>query len=104
MCIYNKKLISMEPDDTIYYKFFKKLQIMLIDLPGTFNDFIKNITIGDIGTYNYHFNGCIFDNCFFHKIKAHISILYKKLAQDEYLINIPVKGCIEVITIIIKRR
>ena len=39
MCI-TKKLISMEPDDAIYYIFFKKLQMILIDLPGIFHDFI----------------------------------------------------------------
>ena len=102
-CAYiTKKVISMKPDDIIYYIFFKKLQIMLIDLPGIFNDFIKKISIGDIGTYNYYFNGCIFDDYFFHKIKAHISIFYKRLTQDKYLVNIPVKGCLEVTTTIIK--
>ena len=29
--------------------------MMLIDLPDTFTDFIKKISIEDIGTYNYHF-------------------------------------------------
>ena len=102
-CMYiTKKLLCMEPDDVAYYIFFKKLQMMLIDLPGIFNDFIKNISIGDIGRYNYDFNSCTFDDYFFHKIKAHISIFYKRLTQDKYLVNIPVKGCLEVITIIIK--
>ena len=102
-CMYiTKKLLSMEPDDITYYIFFKKLQMMLIDLPDIFNDFIKKISIGDIGTHNYYFNSCIFDDYFFHKIKAHISIFYKRLTQDKYLINIPVKGCLEVITITIK--
>ena len=75
--------------------------MMLIDLPDTFTDFIKKISIEDIGTYNYHFNSCIFDGYFFHKIKAHISIFYKRLTQDKYLIKTPVKGCLEVITTII---
>ena len=102
-CAYiTKKLISTEPDGITYYIFFKKLQMVLIDLPGIFNDFIKNINIRDIGRYNYHFKSCIFDDYFFHKIKAHISIFYKRLTQDEYLINIPVKGCIENITTIIE--
>ena len=39
MCIYNKKLISMEPDDITHRTFFKKLQIILTDLPSTFNNF-----------------------------------------------------------------
>ena len=39
-CMYiTKKLLSMEPDD-VTYVFFKKLQMMLIDLPDIFNDFI----------------------------------------------------------------
>ena len=102
-CMYiTKKLLSMEPDDISYYTFFKKLQMMVIDLPGIFNDFIKNTSVGDIGKYSYSFNSCMFDDYFFHKIKAHISIFYKRLTQDKYLVNIPVKGCLEVITIIIK--
>ena len=102
-CMYiGKKLLSMKPDDVSYYKFFKKLQMILIDLPGIFNNFIKSITIGDIGRDNYYCNSCIFDNYFFHKIKAHISIFYKTLTQDEYLVNIPVKGSLEDITTIIK--
>ena len=40
-CMYiTKKLLSMEPDGVTYI-FFKKLQMMLIDLPDIFNDFIK---------------------------------------------------------------
>ena len=76
--------------------------MMLIDLPGIFNDFIEKISIGDIGTHSYYFNSCIFDDYFFHKIKAHISILYKRLTHDKYLINIPVKGCVENMTTIMK--
>ena len=34
-----KKLISMEPDDIKRFTFLKKLQIILTDLPDTFNDF-----------------------------------------------------------------
>ena len=94
----------MELDDVTYYKFFKELQMMLIDLPGILHDFIKNISIGDIGTYNYHFNNCIFDDYFFHKTKAHIPTFYKRLTEDKYLVNIPVKGCLENITTIIKRK
>ena len=42
-CVYiAKKLISVEPDDISHLKFLKKLQIILIDLPDTFNDFIKD--------------------------------------------------------------
>ena len=102
-CMYiNKKLLSMEPDDISYHTFFKKLQMMVIDLPGIFNDFIKNISIGDIVTYNCSFNSCMFDDYLFHEIKAHISIFYKRLKKDEYLVNIPVKGSLKDITTIIK--
>ena len=102
-CMYiTKKLLSMEPDDISYYTFFKKLQMMVIDLPGIFNDFIKDTSVGDIGKYSYSFTSCMFDDYFFHKIKAHISIFYKRLTQDEYLINIPVQGSLEVITTNIK--
>ena len=40
-CMYiTKELFSMEPDDVTYYIIFKKLQMMLVDLPDIFNDFI----------------------------------------------------------------
>ena len=97
-----KKLLSMEPDDISYYTFFKKLQKMVIDWPDIFKDFIKDISIGDIGTYNYSFNSCMFDDYFFRKIKAPISIFYKRLTQDEYLVNIPAKGSLEDVTTISK--
>ena len=48
--------------------FFKKLQIMLTDLLSTFNDFIKDSSIGDEGGCNSN----MFDEYFFHKIEAHI--------------------------------
>ena len=39
----------MEPDDISHLTFLKKSQIILIDLPDTFNDFIKDSSIGDEG-------------------------------------------------------
>ena len=60
-CVYiAKKLISMEPDDISHLTFLKKLQIILIDLPDTFNDFIKDSSIGDEGGCNYCFNSNMF--------------------------------------------
>ena len=42
-----KKLISMKPDDIAHLTLFKKLQTMFTDLPYTFKDFIKDLSIGD---------------------------------------------------------
>ena len=53
MCVYSKKkLISIEVDDIAHLTFFKKLQIRLTDLPDTFNDFIKDSSIGGEGGCN----------------------------------------------------
>ena len=96
MCVYNKKkLISMESDDITHRVFFKKLQIILTDLISTFNDFIKDLTIGDKGGCNYCFNSNMFDEYFFQRIEAHIT-------QDEYLVMIPIKNNLEDISTIIK--
>ena len=92
-----KKLISMEPDDIIHLTFLKKLQIILTDLPTTFNDFIKDSNIGDEGGCNYCFNSNMFDEHFFQKIEAHITIYCKRTSQDEYLVTIPIKNNLEYI-------
>ena len=95
-CVYvAKKLISMEQDDITYLRFFKKLQIILTDLPTTFNDFIKDSSIGDEGGWNYCFNSNMFDEYFFHKVEAHITIYCKRTSQDEYLGTIPIKSNLE---------
>ena len=102
-CVYiAKKLISMEPDDIAHLTFLKKLQIILIDLPDTFNDFIKDSSIGDEGGCNYCFSSNMFDDYFFHKIEAHITIHCKSISQDEYLVTIPIKNNLKDITTIIK--
>ena len=41
-----RRLISTEPNAIAYLTFFKKLQIILIDSPHTFNDIIKDSSIG----------------------------------------------------------
>ena len=64
-------------------------------MPDTFNDFIKDSSIGNEGECNYHFNSNIFDEHFFHKIEAHITIYCKRVSQDEYLVTIPVKSNLE---------
>ena len=82
--------------------FLKKLQIRLTDLPDTFNDFIKDSSIGDEGGCNYCFNSNMFDDYFFHKIEAHITIYCKRISQDDYLVTIPIKNNLEDITTNIK--
>ena len=97
-----KRLISMEPDDITHPTFFKKLQIILIDIPDIFNDIIKDLNIEDEGGCNYCFNSNMFDDYFFHKIEAHIPIYCKRTSQDEYLVTIPIKNNLEDISTIIK--
>ena len=102
-CVYiTNKLISMEPDDITHRTFFKKLQIILTDLISTFNDFIKDSSIGDEGGCNYCFNSNMFDDYFFHRIEAYIIIYCKTTSQDVYLVTIPIKNNLEDIFTIIK--
>ena len=44
------------------------------------------------------FNSNMFDEHFFHKIEAHITIYCKRTSQDEYLVTIPIKNNLEDIT------
>ena len=37
----------------------------------------------------------MFDEHFFHKTEAHITIYYKRTSQDEYLVTIPIKNNLE---------
>ena len=90
-----KKIISTEPNGIAYLTFFKKLQIILIDLWHSFNDLIKDSSIRDEGGCNYCFNGNIFDDYFFHKTEAHITIYCKRISQDEYLVTIRIKSNLE---------
>ena len=90
-----KKLISTKPDDITHLTFFKKLQIILTDLPYTINDFIKDSNIGDEGGCHYCFNSNLFDEYIFHRIEAHITIYCKKISHDEYLVTIPIKSNLE---------
>ena len=99
-----KKLISMERDDITHFTFFKKFQIMLINLPDAFKDFIKVLSTSDKGAFNFGFNSNIFDNYFFYTIEAHIMIYCKIISQDEYLVMIPIKNNLEDITTIIKMK
>ena len=92
----------MEPDDIAHLTFLKKLQIILIDLPYTFNDFIKDSSIRDEGGCNYFFNSSMFDEYFSHKIEAHITTYYKRTSQDEYLVTILIKNNLKHISTSIK--
>ena len=85
------KLIFMEPDDISHLTFFKKLQIILTDLPNTLDDVIKKSNIGYGGGCNYCFNSNMFDDYFLPVIEAHIPIYCRRTSQDEYLVTIPIK-------------
>lgn len=101
-CVYiTKRLISMEPDDIKHLTFLKKLQIILTDLSDTFNDFIKDLSIGDEGGCNYCFNSNMFDDYFSHNIEAHMTVYCKRTSDNEYLVSIPIKNNLEDILTII---
>ena len=102
-CMYiTNKPISMEPNDIAQRTFLKKLQIILTNLISTFNDCIKDSSIGGEGRCNYCFNSNMFDDYFFHRIEAHIIIYCKRISQDEYLVTIPIENNLKDISTIIK--
>ena len=85
----------MKPDDIAHLTLFKKLQKMFTDLPYTFKDFIKDLSIGDEGGCNYCFNSNMFDGYFLHKTEAQITLFCKRISDDEYLVTIPIKSNLE---------
>ena len=74
---------------------------MPIDIPHTFNNFIKYLNIVSQREFNYCFNKNKFDQ-FFHKIEAYITIYCRRISQDEYLVTIPIKNSFQLISTIIK--
>ena len=94
--------ITKKPDNITHFTFFKKLQIMLINLPDAFNDSIKNLSIRDKAACNFGVNSNIFDSYIFHTVEAHIIIYCKRISQDEYLVRIPTENNLEDITTNIK--
>ena len=90
-CAYiTKKLASMKPDHIFHFTFFKKLQILLTDLPNNLDYIIKKSNIGYEGGCNYCFDSNMFDDYFLHVIEAHILIYCSRTSQDEYLVTIPI--------------
>ena len=55
----------MGPDDITHLTFFKKLQIIITDIPDIFNEIVKDLSIGDEGGCSYCFNSNMFDEYFF---------------------------------------
>ena len=82
----------MGPDDITHLTFFKKLQIIITDIPDIFNEIVKDLSIGDEGGCSYCFNSNMFDEYFFHSIKVHISIYCERISKDECLVTIPIKN------------
>ena len=97
-----KKLISTEPDDISHLTFLKKLQITLIDLPNSINNFIKDLSIGSEGKYTYCFNTKVLHNYFSHKSVDHIKIYCRRILKNEYLVTVPIKNNFKFITTNIK--
>ena len=102
MWAYRKKYISMEPDDITHLTFFKKLHIIIADIPDIFNEIAKDLSIEYEGGCSYCFNSSMFDEYFFHRIEAHIPIYCKRISKDECLVTIPIKNDLEDLPTIIK--
>ena len=85
----NNRLISLDEKYFKHHMFFKKLQIILNDIPkidyGIKNKFIKGITILEeinCSEYHYHFKydniSCVTDDHFYFENERYVKIIYYK--------------------------
>ena len=91
MCIYNKKTNICGTTWYFSSHIFKKLQIILTDLPNHLDYIIKKSNLRYEGSCNYCFDSNMFDDYFLNVIEAHIPIYCSRASQDEYLVIIPIK-------------
>ena len=87
-----KKLISLEPNDIKHLDFFKRLQIIITDLPHIVYMYMSNLSIGCEKAYSQCYNSNMFHDYFSHKIDIHIAITYKRVSTNEYLVTTPIKN------------
>ena len=84
------KLLSIDPCDTTYTVFFKKLYIILHNLPCYLKKL--NIKINESEERFVSFWSDFNDNDYFYDTRGYIRIKYTKLSIDKYLVSIPVKN------------
>ena len=84
------KLLSIDPFDITYTVFFKKLYVLLQNLPEYLNEL--DLKINENKDHFVNFWTDFLDNKYFYDTKGYIRINCLKLSNNGYLVSIPIKN------------
>ena len=84
------KLLSIDPFDITYTVFFKKLYVLLQNLPEYLNEL--DLKINKNKDHFVNFWTDFLDNMYFYDTKGYIRINCLKLSNNGYLVSIPIKN------------
>ena len=84
------KLLSIYPFDITYTVFFKKLYVLLQNLPEYLNKL--DLKINENKDHFVNFWTDFLDNKYFYDTKGYIRINCLKLSNNGYLVSIPIKN------------
>ena len=84
------KLLSIDPFDITYTVFFKKLYVLLQNLPEYLNKL--DLKINKNKDHFVNFWTDFLDNKYFYDTKGYIRINCLKLSNNGYLVSIPIKN------------
>ena len=84
------KLLSIYPFDITYTVFFKKLYVLLQNLPEYLNEL--DLKINENKDHFVNFWTDFLDNKYFYDTKGYIRINCLKLSNNGYLVSIPIKN------------
>ena len=84
------KLLSIDPFDITYTVFFKKLYVLLQNLPEYLNEL--DLKINKNKDHFVNFWTDFLDNKYFYDTKGYIRINCLKLSNNGYLVSIPIKN------------
>ena len=84
------KLLSIDPRDITHTVFFKKLYVILLNLPCYLNEL--NLKINESDERFINFWSDLNDNRYFYDTRGFMRIKYVKLSNNRYLVSIPVKN------------
>ena len=84
------KLLSIDPFDITHTVFFKKLYVLLQNLPEYLNKL--DLKINENKDHFVNFWTDFLDNKYFYDTKGYIRINCLKLSNNGYLVSIPIKN------------
>ena len=84
------KLLSIDPFDITYTVFFKKLYVLLQNLPEYLNEL--DLKINKNKDHFVNFWTDFLDNKYFYDTTGYIRINCLKLSNNGYLVSIPIKN------------